>query len=196
MLRHSSTMGRTRIVCSYSIIVASILAWRANGFAEQPSVDTIVGDWLVEETRDVAPYVHQSGRDGLASVLLAPLDPDIHKNTFFSMSCLNGRVYLNVDTLTDRASGKESEPDVTAILDGFIFSTKDDDAGVYRHSYVEHGTLKAEVGEDFLQSFISLSPTTISLTTEYNNISFVYNNKERARAINLFLDKCGNIKLS
>ncbi len=189
-------MGRRGTFCCYSIIIASILAWRANGFAEQPSIDTFVGDWLVEDTHDLAPYMRQSGQDGLASVLLAPLDSDVYKNSFFSISCLNNRVYLDVNIPLKITPGGGDIYDVTATLDGFVFSSTDAKLNVYRHSYIEHGMLKAEIGEDFLTSFKAISPTYISLVTKIGSIHFVYNNKERENAVGVFLEKCNGYEVS
>ncbi len=195
MFNDPSTVRRAKKSCKYLVLIFSIVACR-NVSAEQTFVPTVVGDWLVEETHDVAPYVRQSGRDGLASVLLAPLDRNIYKNTFFSISCVDSRIYLNINLLINSTPDEEGKLDATAVLNGFVFSTTENDANVYRHSYVEHEMLKAEVGEDFLQSFRSSSPTTINLVTKNGNTSFVYNNRERARATSLFLGKCGNFKSS
>lgn len=144
----------------------------------------------------MAPYMRQSGRDGLASVLLAPLDPDVYKNSFFSISCLNNRVYLDVNIPLKFTPGGEDVYDVTATIDGFVFSSTEAKVNVYRHSYIEHGMLKAEIGEDFLTSFKGVSPTYISLMAKIGNINFLYNNREREHAVDVFLKKCNGYEVS
>jgi len=193
MFNHPLTARWAKIACKCLAFICSILACRTVS-AEQTFVPTFVGDWLVEETHDVAPYMRQSGRDGLASVLLAPLDLDVYKNSFFSISCLNNRVYLNVNIPLKLTPGGEDVYDVTATLDGFVFSSNESKVNVYRHSYIEHGMLKAEIGEDFLTSFKKKSPTYISLMTQIGNVNFIYNNKEREHAVDVFLKSATGTK--
>lgn len=195
MFNHQLTARWAKLACRCLAFICSILACRTVS-AEQTFVPTFVGDWLVEETHDVAPYMRQSGRDGLASVLLAPLDLDVYKNSFFSISCLNHRVYLDVNIPLKLTPGGEDIYDVTATLDGFVFSSTESKVNVYRHSYIEHGMLKAEIGEDFLTSFKAFSPTYIDLATKIGSIHFLYKNKERENAVNVFLGKCNGYEVS